>query len=88
MLRFYGHFAAAYGTFWLVMLLMALVSQSHIDAGMFGMCGFPILAIIYAAIRTFSVTTGTPPFEDEDLRTLRSIDDALADRIARRLSQH
>ena len=51
MARFYGHFAAAYGTFWFVLLCAALVSQSHIDAGAFGMIGFPLIALVYAAIR-------------------------------------
>ena len=50
-IRFYGHFAAAYGTLWLVMLLVALLTQSHIDAGLFGLVGFPIIALIYAIAR-------------------------------------
>lgn len=50
--RFYGHFAAAYGTFWLVLLLFAFLSRSHIDAGAFGMFGFPIMAFLYALMRT------------------------------------
>ena len=49
--RFYGHFAAAYGTLWLLLFLAALLSQSHIDAGEFGFFGFPILAIFYAVLR-------------------------------------
>lgn len=50
-LRFYEHFACAYGTIWLLMLLVALVTQSKIDAGLFGMIGFPIMALIYAFVR-------------------------------------
>lgn len=53
MLKFYGHFAAAYGTIWLVLFSVALLTQSHIDAGMFGMCGFPVIAGMYAAVRVF-----------------------------------
>ena len=51
--KVYGHFAACYGTFWFVLLLAALVTQSHLDAGAFGFFGFPIIAIIYAVIRMF-----------------------------------
>jgi hypothetical protein len=54
MARFYGHFAAAYGTMWLVLLLLALVTQSNINTGLFGLIGFPIIALIYAAIRISS----------------------------------
>lgn len=50
-IRFYGHFAAAYGTLWLVMLFIAFVTQSHIDTGLFGLVGFPIIALIYATAR-------------------------------------
>jgi hypothetical protein len=53
-LKFYGHFAAAYGTLWLVMLILAFVSQSHIDTGLFGLVGFPIIALIYATVRMVS----------------------------------
>jgi hypothetical protein len=51
MTRFYGHFAAAYGTFWFFLLVAAVLSQSHIDMGVFGMCGFPIIAALYALCR-------------------------------------
>jgi hypothetical protein len=50
-MKFYGHFAAAYGTIWLLLLGLSLITQSHIDAGPFGLCGFPIIALIYALIR-------------------------------------
>jgi len=66
--KFYGHFAAAYGTCWLVLLLAALVSQSHINAGAFGMFGFPVIALIYAIVRSVSATTGAL---DEELALLR-----------------
>ena len=54
MLKFYGHFAAAYGTIWLILMGAALVSQSHINAGEFGLYGFPIIAALYAAVRMTS----------------------------------
>ena len=50
-IRFYGHFAAAYGTLWLIMLFAAVVSQSHLDAGLFGLIGFPFIALVYAIVR-------------------------------------
>ncbi|MCK6439007.1 MAG: hypothetical protein L6Q71_02255 [Planctomycetes bacterium] len=50
-LRFYEHFACAYGTIWLVLLVVAFVTHEHIDAGMFGLVGFPIIALIYAFVR-------------------------------------
>ena len=61
MKRWYGHFAAAYGTIWLGLLLVALMAQDHIDAGMFGLIGFPIIAAVYAFIRN----GGTSREEDE-----------------------
>jgi hypothetical protein len=51
MARFYGHFAAAFGTFWFCLFVAAVVTQSHVNAGTFGMCGFPVLALVYAALR-------------------------------------
>jgi len=50
-LNFYGRFAAAYGTCWLLMVVLAVVTQSHIDAGVFGLVGFPLIALFYAVIR-------------------------------------
>ena len=61
MARFYGHFAAAYGTFWLVMLGTAILSGSHIDAGAFGLIGFPLIAAVYAIARI----SGSPGQERE-----------------------
>lgn len=52
--KFYGHFAAAYGTIWLGLLAVAVLTQSHINAGTFGMIGFPAIAIVYAVVRTNS----------------------------------
>ena len=51
-LRFYEHFACAYGTLWLLIFVAAFASQSHINAGAFGVFGFPIIALIYAIART------------------------------------
>lgn len=51
MRRFYGHFAAAYGTCWLVLLATAFSTQSHIDTGLFGLIGFPVIGVVYAVIR-------------------------------------
>ncbi len=59
MSRFYGHFAAAYGTIWFVMMLAAVFSQSHVNAGAFGFCGFPIIALIYAFLRSNEETSET-----------------------------
>lgn len=51
MARFYLNFSSCYGTIWLVMVGLALVTQSHIDAGAFGMYGFPLVALLYALVR-------------------------------------
>jgi len=59
-MKFYGHFAAAYGTIWLLLLGLSLITQSHIDAGAFGLFGFPIIALVYALIR---VSTDQSPNE-------------------------
>ena len=67
--RFYGHFAAACGTFWLVLLLMAVMSQSHIDAGGFGLLGIALLALLYAFIRM--AAEGRPNASRDDVASLR-----------------
>jgi hypothetical protein len=51
MIRFYGHFAAAYGSIWFGLMICAVVSQSRINTGEFGLYGFPILALLYAIFR-------------------------------------
>jgi hypothetical protein len=56
--KFYGRFAAAYGTLWLAMLLAAWVTQSSINAGIYGRFGFPALALFYAFVR--ALTDGNP----------------------------
>ena len=50
-LRFYEHFACAYGTIWMVLLGVSLLTQQSIDAGEFGLYGFPVIALIYAFAR-------------------------------------
>ena len=49
---FYGHFAAAYGTLWLVVVILAVLTQSHVQTGIFGVFGFPIVSLFYAIART------------------------------------
>ena len=51
-LRFYEHFA--YGTIWLLVLAIALATQQHIDTGLFGLIGFPVISLIYAFVRKSS----------------------------------
>ena len=51
-MKFYGHFAACYGTFWALIMTAAIIGQTHINAGEFGLWGFPILALIYAYYKT------------------------------------
>jgi len=51
MFVFYGRFAAAYGTCWFVLMLVAVLTQSHINTGLFGFIGFPLIGIFYAIIR-------------------------------------
>ena len=58
-MKFYGHFAAAYGTIWLLMLGVSLITQSHIDAGLLGLVGFPIIALVYAFIRHYQSSSDT-----------------------------
>ena len=51
MASFYTDFAAGYGTLWLLTFGFALVTQSHINLGVFGMFGFPVIALLYALFR-------------------------------------
>jgi hypothetical protein len=77
-MRFYGHFAAAYGTIWLLLLGCSLITQSHINAGPFGLFGFPIIAFVYALIRV-----GTDQAANE-VRWLRRRVAELEQELARR----
>lgn len=54
MARFYGHFAAAYGTIWFVLMLVAVLTQSRIKTGEFGLFGFPVISLVYALLRISS----------------------------------
>jgi hypothetical protein len=47
-MNFYKNFAAAYGTCWLILMSIALVGQTHVDAGAFGLFGFPVIGLVYA----------------------------------------
>lgn len=48
---FWTYFTSAYGMIWLVMLGCSVITSSRIDAGAFGLIGFPVLSAIYAWIR-------------------------------------
>jgi hypothetical protein len=52
--RFYGYFAAAYGAIWFSMVVIAVLWRKHVNAGEFGLWGFPIIALFYAVIRSGS----------------------------------
>ena len=49
--KLYYDFAAAYGTLWLIMVGVAMLTQSHINTGMFGVIGFPVIAAIYVWLK-------------------------------------
>jgi len=49
--RFYGHFAAAYGTLWLIAVIVGLIIQDDVNLGPFGLFGFPLISLIYAFSR-------------------------------------
>ena len=49
--RFYGHFAAVYGSCWLIMFLVAFVTQSYINLGELGFFGFLAISLGYAYLR-------------------------------------
>jgi hypothetical protein len=66
MARFYGHFAAAYGTIWFCIMLAAVLTQSHINAGEFGLWGFPVIALVYALLRCSS-----PDSQEAEIEALR-----------------
>jgi hypothetical protein len=50
-LRFYGHFAAAYGTLWFLLMTAAVCMGAHIETGMIGLIGFPVISLIYSIVR-------------------------------------
>lgn len=49
--RFFELWCAGYGLIWALMLTVALLGNSHIDAGEFGLFGFPVIALVYAFVR-------------------------------------
>jgi hypothetical protein len=49
--KWWGHFAAAYGTFWAALLSLALLTQSHINTAEFGLYVVPVLCAVYATWR-------------------------------------
>ena len=50
-IKFYGHFAAAYGSCWLLLFLCAFITQSSINLKEFGMFGLPAISAVYAYFR-------------------------------------
>lgn len=51
-MTFYKNFAAAYGTCWLATMALALLGQKHVDAGMIGFIGFPLISFVYALVKS------------------------------------
>jgi hypothetical protein len=48
---FWTYFTSAYGMIWMILLGTAFLVQEHLDAGLLGLFGFPLIAAIYALIR-------------------------------------
>ena len=78
MARFYGYFAAAYGTIWFVIMAFAVLTGSRVDAGALGFCGFPIISLLYALFRfsTFEDQTAEIARLQERVRELARMLDA------------
>jgi hypothetical protein len=70
MQQFYFDFASVYGTCWLIMLTVAVVTTSHINAGAFGMYGFPVLGLMYATWAAIRRSETGPAVADQ-LESLR-----------------
>jgi hypothetical protein len=58
---FYTYFSSAYSTLWLIMFAIAFLTTSHVDAGVFGVIGFPIISAIYAFMRRTNDKHKLPP---------------------------
>jgi hypothetical protein len=58
-MRFYGRFAAAWGTVWLVLFAIAFLSRSHINLGEGGMILCLLGSLVYAAVRAISDRTSS-----------------------------
>lgn len=80
MIKFYYHFAAAYGTIWFFLLLAALLTQSRINTGEFGLIGFPIISLLYAiyAYRYVEIGSKQPPTEINHEKKLKELEDKVA----------
>jgi F0F1-type ATP synthase assembly protein I len=50
--EFYTHFTVAYGSCFLVVHVIAAITQSHIATGPWGYYGFPLVGLGYAIVRT------------------------------------
>lgn len=50
-MKFYGRFASAYGTLMIVPVAASMLTRSHINLGMLGYYGFPVIALAYAIVR-------------------------------------
>ena len=79
-IRFYGHFAAAYGTCWLLLFLCALVTQSRINLGELGFFGFPAISAVYAYFKF----KANPRLEDATEKIGHWIDQTINGLIKRR----
>jgi hypothetical protein len=41
-MKFYAHFVEAYGTCWLVIFILAILTQKNIETGLYGFYGFGV----------------------------------------------
>jgi uncharacterized membrane protein YqjE len=49
---FYRDFAAAYGTCWLILVIIAFATGHRVDAGAFGLYGFLAVGLCFAVWST------------------------------------
>ena len=73
MRKFYYDFAAAYGTLWLLMFIIVILTQSSVKLGGFGMIGFPLISFTWAIIMRSSgkATMKNEILNDQQLEELR-----------------
>jgi hypothetical protein len=69
---FYTYFSSAYGTIWLALFVVSFVTQSHINTGAFGLCGFPLLALGYALYRRSTDEDQLAELERQNLKHSRT----------------